>query len=558
MIYVSYVVFRSRACEGDLQGTAGPFIQASSLPPASHLHVTSPLPTTSYDRVAYPSYTHQQTHPDRLAVIGRLFGLHPAPVTACRVLELGCGDASNLAPMAWGLPQSEFVGIDLAHEPIDRGRRMIRELGMANIRLVQGSVTAIDGTWGKFDYIIAHGLYSWVPGEVREHILRVCRECLAPQGIAFVSYNALPGCHLRSMIREMMLFHVRGIASPDEQVTQSKALLRFLATAEGVASDEYHLWMKAELARVIEHDEGHLYHDELAEINEPFYFTQFMASAASHGLHYLGEADFPDMSDRIFAPPVRETLDRLSSQRLLREQYLDFLKCRRFRQTLLCHQETSLLAHPSWEAVTGFFVSSGAERQPAATGEALPPKTVFLSLRGTRFETDFAPGTAALTWLHASWPAPAAFDDILRVVAPDETGAPRNPGEAAREALAKFFLQLHAAGIVEFRTTPSAAVTSISERPVASELVRWQAHQGAIVSSLFHIAVRVDDEIGRNLLGWLDGSNNRIQLLDHLWAFLKSKNALAGDQGEAALREKLKLELEQNLLKLARFGLLVA
>ncbi len=521
--------------------------------------MTSPLPTTSYDRVAYPSYTHQQTHPDRLAVIGRLFGLHPAPVTACRVLELGCGDASNLAPMAWGLPQSEFVGIDLAREPIARGRRMIAELGMANIRLVQGSVTAIDGTWGKFEYIITHGLYSWVPGDVREHILRVCREHLAPHGIALVSYNALPGCHLRSMMREMMRFHVRGLANPDEQVTQAKALLRFLATAEGGAADEYHLWMKAELARVLDHDEGHLYHDELAEFNEPFYFTQFMASAASHGLQYLGEADFSDMTDHLFAPSVRATLDQLSSERLLREQYLDFLKCRRFRQTLLCHQEISPLASPNWEAVARFFVSSGAERQPAATGGALPPKVGFIAPRGARFETDFALGTAALTRLHAVWPAPEAFADLLRaVVTPDETDASRNPDETSRAALAKFLLQLYAARIVEFRTTPSAAVWTVSERPVASELVRWQVRQGAIVSSLLHLAVHVDDEIGRNLLGWMDGSNNRIQLLDHLWAFLKSKHALAGDQEEAAMREQLKLELEQNLLKLARFGLLVA
>jgi tRNA G46 methylase TrmB len=67
---------------------------------------------TAYDEVLYPSYTHNQTHPDRLATIATLFGLTPAPVERCRVLELGCGNGSNLVPMAYGLPGSEFVGID--------------------------------------------------------------------------------------------------------------------------------------------------------------------------------------------------------------------------------------------------------------------------------------------------------------------------------------------------------------------------------------------------------------------------------------------------------------
>src|SRR5580693_4601208 len=118
---------------------------------------------TSYDSVIYPSYTHPQTHPDRLAVIGSLFGLEPAPVNRCRVLELGCGNGTNLVPMAWGLPQSEFVGIDLAALPVERGQRMIRDLALKNVRLVQGDLLQVDAGWGKFDYIIAHGLYSWVP-----------------------------------------------------------------------------------------------------------------------------------------------------------------------------------------------------------------------------------------------------------------------------------------------------------------------------------------------------------------------------------------------------------
>src|SRR3954462_4967292 len=167
-----------------------------------------------YDQVLYPSYTHGQTHPDRLAVISRLFGLQTPPVGGCRVLELGCGNGANLVPMAWGLPGSEFLGVDLAGEPIAQGQRMITDLALSNIRLVHGSITEIDERWGAFDYIIAHGFYSWVPADIQERLLTICQERLSPQGVAFVSYNAFPGGHLRNMLREMMLFHVRGCEAP--------------------------------------------------------------------------------------------------------------------------------------------------------------------------------------------------------------------------------------------------------------------------------------------------------------------------------------------------------
>ena len=315
--------------------------------------------STAYDVVAYPGYTHAQTHPNRLAVTGALFGLEPAPVTRCRVLELGCGNGSNLVPMAFGLPDSQFIGLDLAAEPIVQGQQMISELGLANVQLLHGNITEFDGRHGKFDYIIAHGVYSWVPKEVREHLLAICRRCLAPHGIAFISYNALPGSHLRKMVREMMLFHIRDLRDPAERVRQAKALAQFLAGAVDT-NDVYRLWMKSELETICRHEAGHLYHDELAEISEPFYFTQFVDHAARHGLKYLGEADYSEMFAHGFTEPTRATLQQLSGNRILREQYLDFLRCRRFRQTLLCHGEAPATEAPAAGKVARFFISSQA------------------------------------------------------------------------------------------------------------------------------------------------------------------------------------------------------
>ena len=515
---------------------------------------------TSYDLVVYPSYTHPQTHPDRLAVIGTLLGLEPAPPNRCRVLELGCGDGSNLVPMAWGLPNSEFVGVDLAAGPIARGHQMIIGLSLDNIRLHQANVTTINGEWGKFDYIIAHGLYSWVPAQVREHLLTICHDLLAPQGIAFVSYNALPGGHLRNMLREMMLFHVRGFDSPAERVQQAKALVQFLVEARH-AGDDYRLWLERELEGILEHEQGHLYHDELAEISESFYFTRFIEDAAAHGLQYLAEADYCEMFDHWFTDSAQHTLQQLSANRLLHEQYLDFLKCRRFRQTLLCHRHVTLRTEALVEKVPSFWVSSAARCMADEIDLREGATNAFQTPKGARCVTDFALGNAVLAMLGGIWPTPLSFGEILaeatRSLEKEKMSV--DPQDQARQKLSAFLLKLYSGGVVEFRTTLPPFARHAGDRPVTSAVARWQIQHGDSVTTVFHLGVKVEDEVGRLLLSSLDGTLDRKALLEKLWRLLESRNALVIPHGdESAARRELQLKLEENLEKLARLGLLVA
>ena len=514
-----------------------------------------PAMTSTYDLVAYPSYTHPQTHPGRLGVIGALFGMTPEPPGHCRVLELGCGNGSNLVPMAEGLPGSEFVGIDLASNPIAQGQRMIDELALRNIRLHQGNLTEIDATWGRFDYIIAHGVFSWVPAGVREEILRLCQRNLTPQGVAFISYNALPGSHLRLMLREMMMFHVRGISAPPERTRQALALAKFIAEAQPV-QDEYQAWMKAELERILAHDAGHIFHDELAEYNEPCFFTQFAGLAGRHGLQYVGEADFFEMFGHGLTESARQGLAQIGSNRLLREQYLDFLKCRRFRQTLLCHQDLALKTEAQAEPVVDFFISSSA----ACASERLRPgpgPRVYTTPKGATCTTDFPLGQAALSVLEQHWPAPLPFSELVRLASLCGGAAvipPESAGDSSA-ALAKFLLQLYGAGLVEFRTCAPAMVSAASEHPVSSPIARWQARHGDVVSSRFHQAVKVEDEVGRCLLSALDGTMDRPALLEKL-----RRQFNRGDSPIFPVLEDQKAgeDLEKNLAKLASLGLLVA
>ena len=514
---------------------------------------------TSYDVVAYPGYTHAQTHPNRLAVTGALFGLDPAPVTHCRVLELGCGTGSNLVPMAFGLPDSEFLGLDLAATPIAHGQQMIAGLGLKNIQLLQGNLTEFNGRHGKFDYLIAHGLYSWVPPEVRAHLLALCRQCLAPHGIAFISYNALPGSHLRKMTREMMLFHLRDLRDPEERVRQALALAQFLAEAVDT-DDVYRLWLKSELETLRRHEAGHLYHDELAEVNEPFYFTQFVEQAARHGLKYLGEADYSDMFDHGFNEPTKATLQQLSGNRILREQYLDFLRCRRFRQTLLCHSEAPINLGPGAEKVARFLISSLA-RRTGDVNDLSPGKIIsYVTTAGAKCATDFPLGKAALEVLGQDELRPLPFAELLAQASTRLAAAGLPVGCPDPHAeLCGFLLQLHAVGAIGFRTWLPPAARTVSERPVVSALARWQIQQQHCVTSQFHISIEIQDEIGRLLLASLDGTQDHAALVEKLLALLQARNALPTTDGDAAaIRRQVGLDLQKNLEKLARLGLLVA
>ena len=186
---------------------------------------------TAYDEVQCPSAVYSPTHPGRLASIALLSGMEPTPADRCRVWELGCGDGFNLLAMAGGLPESEFVGIDLAEQPIALGNAIATRIGQRNVRLIAKDVAEDCSDLGQFDYIIAHGLFSWVPQHVRERVMKMCRTNLSPGGVAYISYNAYPGNHMRDLVRGMMRYHVAHFDNPTVQIQQARGLIKLLSEA---------------------------------------------------------------------------------------------------------------------------------------------------------------------------------------------------------------------------------------------------------------------------------------------------------------------------------------
>lgn len=521
---------------------------------------------TTYDEILYTGHAYPQTHPDRLAIIAALFDMKTAPVERCRVLELACGDGSNLVPMAFALPQSEFIGIDLAARPIIKGQEMVEALGLKNITLRQLDLMALPPELGQFDYIIAHGLYSWVPSTVQDKVLAVCKSHLAAQGVAYVSYNTFPGGHMRRMVREMMLFHVRNFSEPQQRIKQAVAMIKFLAESQ-TSTDPYSSFLQAEFEQVLKSEESSLFHDDLAETNTPVYFTQFTQHAAQHGLQFLGEADFYEMQYHIYPQPTAELLQQMATENIiLKEQYLDFLKCRRFRQTLLCHENVSLDRAWNPELIRELYLASPAQAVSSKPDVRSQAVEEFHGKRGAKVSTDFPLAKAALRHLGQIYPQSIRFDELLaksQSLLADKNFKSAAADEEEAATLAQILFQVYTTDLLELAMRPSDFVLEVSERPLASPLARWQIQQDPIVTNLRHTSVLVEGALSKSLLLALDGTQDRAALLEILLPLVQSGEADLLEDGAPVrdpqrIRELLPDELEKNLKKLARLALLVA
>jgi cyclopropane fatty-acyl-phospholipid synthase-like methyltransferase len=138
----------------------------------------------AYEEVTYPGYAYPQTHPARLEALARLFGLSPASAATCRVLELGCGDAANALAIAQTLPGATVVGVDASASAIARGRSLAAAAGLGNVELRTAEFSEVESLArvGPVDYVIAHGVYSWIAPAARGALLELTRRVLARRG----------------------------------------------------------------------------------------------------------------------------------------------------------------------------------------------------------------------------------------------------------------------------------------------------------------------------------------------------------------------------------------
>ncbi|MFV8755582.1 methyltransferase regulatory domain-containing protein [Nannocystaceae bacterium ST9] len=500
---------------------------------------------TTYDEVPYPSYAYPQTHPDRLHVIGRLFGLDPAPITRCRVLELGCAGGGNLMPMAELLPDSEFVGIDRSSVQIGEGRALAERLGLGgNLRLEVRDLLELDpAEFGRFDYVICHGVFSWVPREVQDRILALLPRLLREQGLAFVSYNTYPGWHLREGVRRMMMFHTRQFAAPSKKVEQARALVEFLAGAVPERASPYAIALTREHELISRMNDPHVFHEQLERENSPMYFYEFIERLApahqAAGLQYLADTDLHWMVGKDLPDEVHATLARITSDHLALEQYLDFVRNRQFRTSVLCRAELK----PRWriEPPTVFELRFGFERKQAGEIDLRAGVEVeFETREGVKIQTAAPLTKAALAELGERWPRTLPLDPLIDAaearLASAEIERPGEPLPRRREQLARDLIESLLRKAVVARSWEPPIANDL-DSPCVQPLVRELAREHGYLICLHHRRHSLDDAL-RELVPAMDGTRDLAALAELLGAAVDAgRLELLDDRGRPGVLE---------------------
>lgn len=493
----------------------------------------------SYDELPYDSLPLPETQPDVLAALARLHGFDAPDPRRARILELGCAQGGNLIPLAWRWPESDCVGVELSRVQAQAGAAFVARLGLGNVRILHADLAALPADLGSFDYIIAHGVFSWVPPAVQGALLEVCRRHLSPNGIAYVSFNVTAGWqHLRPLREALVARTAAGLPAPERH-------RQALAVLDDLQAEWNDPLLLKEIAYLRTAAPSYLFHEYLADTNAPMRFAEFAAALDAHGLRYVGEAG-----------PRRARVELEDAWGLIPESMagrwqdaeiaLDDAFATRFRRAMIARIEAPCAQPPQPAAITTLaFCADLSCDEDIDLDDGVEQD--FVNPAGNRFPVAPPALKAAVMLLSAHYPQaldyPALCEAARALLA--EHGVAGFDEPAFREALFDLTL-LHG---VAPTVWPGRFASEPGKRPRAHDLALAQARvAGWVVSGVRHVAVDLDFA-GRLLLGALDGSHNIDELSAWMQARLKENGLdLPPAQVAELTRRQLWLYVRQGLL----------
>ncbi len=465
-----------------------------------------------YDEVPYVSYTLHETSPAFVRSCAWIFGVDTVAPDKARILELGCAGGNNIIAIAATYPNSECIGIDLSPVQIEEGQKIIDEVGIKNLKLQCRSITNISEADGKFDYIIVHGVFSWVTKDLQKKIMEICKNNLSENGIAYISYNTLPGWSTSNAAREMMKYHTQNFTDPTVKAAQARELLHFIKNGHKTFDDNYYKQVIEHEIKVTENEsDWYLLHEYLEESNIQFYFHQFMEIAESEGLQYLCETNLSTMM--IDHYPL-ETVKILSTAGniIRREQYIDFISNRRFRSTLLCHKEVNIKRNVLQEVISDRYFTSRfimPEELKNYDYNSGAPLTFKLP-NGMSTTTGNIIMILTFEVFSEQKNKPVKLQKIVELII-EKAKKYKVKGQIDEKAISQIlypniFRSIFAWGIF-LHMDEGTYIVEVSKKPVAFKLARYQAQHQKWVSALNHEVTSVN-EIDKKLLPLLDGTND--------------------------------------------------
>ncbi|MDC0357208.1 class I SAM-dependent methyltransferase [Oligoflexia bacterium] len=486
---------------------------------------------STYNQLHFESRPSPERHIGRLAVMARLFGMEPAPVNNCRVLEIGCSTGSNIIPQALAYPKSSFLGIDIAERQISVGQEQIKALAIDNIELQAADIAKVKTRHKQFDYIICHGVFSWVASKVQEKILAFCRETLTPNGLVYLSYNCLPGWNVRGVIRASLVQADNLKLNSAERVQQARAAMALMQEQLVDEATMYGLQLREELASCGLQSDAFVLHELLEEHCYPFYIKDLADKVGDYKLQYVCESHpsrmrFSRFAELLASKPV---VNAAAMTRVDREQYLDILFPLSFRGSIFCRKQIELREEICLEHLPPLCIASTLvplKDRPEVHSDDIE---VFCGPGDITVEVSDPLQKAALLYLRTTWPEATPFAELLKgawqMVSADTIDADREAQLA--EGLFGYFLL----NLVELHVGPLHCSSIVEHQPLASPFAHLQARDREWVTNLRHEYFRLG-ALERRILLLLDGDNDRDAIVEEVLAMIAKGDFTPGENGQ--------------------------
>jgi len=346
---------------------------------------------------------------------------------------------------------------------------------------------------------------------VQRALLGVVGRNLTPNGVAYVSYNTYPGWHARAIVRDMMLFHDRPELPAAERVQRGRTLLELMASSVPKSQQVYAALLREEIETLDTVNDAYIVHEELEAENHPVYFSDFAQGAEAAGLRYMCEA-YPSVTDVQLPAALRDQLRLLSADDTQYEQYLDFVRNRTFRRSLLCRADRAIVRDPDPAALRSMFLRARCVAE-AASESAAHGTEVFRTNAGASITMAHPVVRAALHALIDARPAALSLDELRA----ETRTRVASDVEVPVEMLADAMLRCAMVRLLDLTTHAERCATRLSSRPVASPLARHEARTESLVTSFSHVQVRLSD-FDRTLLTKLDGTRDEHMLINEMMA----------------------------------------
>ncbi|MBK3801220.1 methyltransferase domain-containing protein [Azospirillum brasilense] len=435
--------------------------------------------------IAYTNSFYRDLAPDYLSYVGLLSGVRtPDPGHPFRYCELGCGQGLTLTILAATHARSEFVGIDFNPAHIAAARRLADEAGLGNLSFREDSFQALarsltEGRWTEepFDFVVLHGVYSWVSEENRRAIVDVLDRLVKPGGLVYISHNTLAGWSPILPLQALMLEHAAAFPGrSDRQIGDMLVFLNRLKDA-GAAYFQNNPVAAQHLAMMASQERRYLAHEYINDHWEPLPHARVARDLARAKLGYVGTATIPLNSDDLaFRPEIRAILAEIADP-MLAQSVRELALNQPFRRDIYVRGPEPLetravldemaerrftLIVPREEASLTFSIPMGELRSDPAVGEPI----LDALAAGT-------PTFAELLALPAlAGQSPLAVSKILALlVAAHQAHPVTNQGEDSREgaaalnrALARRVLGQDEQRVLVAPAIGTAVVTDIPDR----------------------------------------------------------------------------------------------